>query len=122
MDKLKLVMACAALGVIIYQVQLMGGKAQRQYYTGANVIAQRQAAAAADTLPAAPTGDAGQGNFCSGGSCRKPAMNPQQAEADALRAQMEEQKKKMEEQAELLRKMQEQLDAMNSNQTDDDNA
>ena len=97
MDKLKLVVACAALGVIIYQVQIMGGNPQRKYYTGSNVIAQRQAAAAAGTLPA----DAG----CSGGSCSADARTPQQAEVDALRQQMEEQ-------AELLRKMKEKLDAM----------
>jgi hypothetical protein len=101
MDKLKLIMACAALGVIVYQVQLMGGKAQRKYYApqgktsnpeeaAANIQERREAALEAQAAAGeAPTG------ACTGGSCpfvprKTAALSPQQAEAEALRRRIAE--------------------------------
>lgn len=131
MDSLKLIIACAII-IGLTQLGLDGGAPQRKYYTGRQVIEQRQAAAAAGTLPQTP------GSVCSGGSCPftpkpKPLPTEEQqaeeqarqqaeeqarskkAEHDALTAQIDALKKDMAAQAARLQDLEEKLQRNQSN-------
>jgi len=116
MNKFKLIAACSFMLAIIIQTQL-DGAGQRKYYTGSQVIAQRQATGGQPTpeqVAAYEAEHASTGGFCTGGSCPYTAKTktPQQVEQEELQKKITEQEKQMADQAEMLRKMQEQLDAL----------
>lgn len=118
MNLLKLIIACAII-IGLTQLELDGGAPQRKYYTGRQVIEQRQNAAAAGNLPQAGSCSGGScsSGACSGGSCpfvpkSKPtgpseAEVAQQAEKDALQALINQQKEQMEAQAQQFKQLME---------------
>ena len=100
MNRLKLIVACAMLIGIITQFELNGGRGQRQYRTGLDVIAARQA-------------------YMQGGSNPTPSPTPQPQSTDpvaALQQQLAEQQKTSAEEAEKTRKLQADLERLKEQQ------